>query len=522
MKRLYTKRIIYAAFIFLLAYGVKSEAIETAESTASSDEFTSPLTLNPLRVSIDQVIAITLQKNLSIELVRHDQRIAEAGVSASKGIFDPTLYSSYERSEREYRNISRSDPTLIIPPVLHDTEKLFITSISQLIPTGGVLELSYSMMRFQNNSSMYLFNPYYNSVMHLSGRQPLLKNAGLFVTYAGIKSARITREIVDDRLQQIAIEVLARALKTYWDLVYAIENYEVQKISLEQAEELLRNNRVKFEAGVLPKTDVLQAEARVAERKDNLLIAAKIIRDFSDALKRIMNISQSDEGWFTTLVPSDPLSYEHVSVDETEVFTEALRYRPDISQIEKQKKIAEIEERVSRNKRLPELNIFGTYGFTGTEGDIEKSHTELESLDYNNWSAGVEFIFPILNRRARNEHKQALEFLKQIDTSKEDLIQNIHLEVRNAVRQLNTNWQRIGITQTGVEFETAKLRDELKRFEVGVVTTQDVLEFQGDLARARARHLQAITEYVKSLIELRRVMGTLLMDLGIEIQSTPQ
>ena len=70
-----------------------------------------------------------------------------------------------------------------------------------------------------------------------------------------------------------------------------------------------------------------------------------------------------------------------------------------------------------------------------------------------------------------------------------------------------------------MEFEQAKLRDELKRYDVGVTTIQDVLRFQTDLANARASNLQAITRYLKSLVELQRVKGTLLTELNIVVGS---
>ena len=505
------------------------------ETTITADELTSPLQHNPRPISLEEVIQLTVQNNLNIKIVEYDQDIARYGIGAAYGIFDPTLYMSYERRESEEKNLSSLNMGPITipgygtielgsssPPVVHNTEKVFVASLSQLLPTGAVLSLSYNATRFQtNNQSVLAMNPYYSNRATLSAKQPLLRNAGSFVTKSGIYISQITQQITDDVHQGVVIDILAQSIKTYWDLVFAVYNYEVHKVSLQQAEELLRTNRIKYEAGVLPATDVLQAEAQVAARQDQIILAEKIIYDLSDALKKIMNISRTSNEWQLTLVPRDTLlTFEKQPVDEEKALVNAALFRPDYAALQKEREINDIQKRVAKNQVFPELNIYGAYGFSGTDNHYSSSIDELETLDYNNWQAGIEFIFPILNRKARNELKQAESLAEKTDTRLSDLEQTIRLDVRNAIRRVRTNLDRIPITRKRVEFETAKLNDEQRRYEVGVATIQDVLQFQTDLANARALYLRAITNYLQSLVELQQVTGTILRDLGIEIQPT--
>jgi outer membrane protein len=91
------------------------------------------------------------------------------------------------------------------------------------------------------------------------------------------------------------------------------------------------------------------------------------------------------------------------------------------------------------------------------------------------------------------------------------------LDVRNVLRQLSTDLQRIEITQVSVEYERAKLADEEKRYAVGLATSHDVLEYQRDLAPAQVNHLRAVVDYNKSLVDLTRSTGTLLEHHGIKV-----
>ena len=79
--------------------------------------------------------------------------------------------------------------------------------------------------------------------------------------------------------------------------------------------------------------------------------------------------------------------------------------------------------------------------------------------------------------------------------------------------------QRVRETQTAVEYEEAKLDAEQKRFDVGMATSHDVLEFQRDLADSRANHLRAIIDYNKALIDLELAKGSLLQFHQIQIEN---
>ena len=94
----------------------------------------------------------------------------------------------------------------------------------------------------------------------------------------------------------------------------------------------------------------------------------------------------------------------------------------------------------------------------------------------------------------------------------------IALEVRQAVRALRTARQRITVTQSRVSSTQALLDSELIRYEVGISTAFQVLEFQEDLAEAQSQHLRAVVDYNQAAIGLERARGTLLQTYGIQVE----
>ena len=67
------------------------------------------------------------------------------------------------------------------------------------------------------------------------------------------------------------MQTVAAVKQAYWTLKATIANVGVQQRSLELAQELARQNRIRVDAGQIPPLDLVQAEAEVAQRRENLI-----------------------------------------------------------------------------------------------------------------------------------------------------------------------------------------------------------------------------------------------------------
>ena len=104
-----------------------------------------------------------------------------------------------------------------------------------------------------------------------------------------IKVAQNNADVEQHVFRDRVLTVIASVEQTYWDLVFANENLKVAQAALKAAEELLATNRAKVKAGIMSIVDVLQAEAAVASRVEQVLVAEKAIRDQEDQLRRLLN-----------------------------------------------------------------------------------------------------------------------------------------------------------------------------------------------------------------------------------------
>ena len=85
-----------------------------------------------------------------------------------------------------------------------------------------------------------------------------------------IRVTRINRDIADIDLRQTMSNTVFSVENAYWELVYATETLAVQQQSLERAETLIRDNEARVKLGTMAPTQIVQARAEAAARRQTV------------------------------------------------------------------------------------------------------------------------------------------------------------------------------------------------------------------------------------------------------------
>ncbi|GAB4313208.1 MAG: TolC family protein [Candidatus Sumerlaeia bacterium] len=491
-----------------------------------------------VQLGLSDVVSLTLANNPNIQISRLAVSISVDDVERAKGIYDPVFRALVQRDNSE-------KPTGFSPSAISsagaagdstaasfgfslDEAQITETTlaqvgITQLLPLGTQLEVKFIHRRLDyedsRRSSPIYINPAHFAEAVVSLRQPLLKNFGWFVTNAGISIARRNREISEQDLRGQIISQLSQVARTYWDLAFAIENYKARLVSLRLAEDLYRVNEARYRAGVRPITDVLQARAEVASRESAVIAAYQTIENLQDALIQQMHLGHVDKSrWQTPIFPSDAPTSQPISLDDEAFIAEALQKRPEFNKALTALDIARIQERVARNQRLPELNAFGSYGFLGDGAEEDGAWDDVEDHRWQEWAVGMEFIYAIPNRKARAEYRQSQRRREQSELSRDALEELIIQDVRRSTRAVRNALVQIGVSESRLKFEDEKLRSQEKRYEVGLATAFELLDFQEDYTEAQVALYRSLSEYEKAKIDLAVARGTVLEVMGVEIR----
>ena len=469
-----------------------------------------------LSLSLDEAVKRALENNADIAVERLDPESAEASVREAQGAYDPFVSSTLSRSSR-----ASTSSNVFAQGTTKTTVYNF--GASQLLPTGGLLDLDFGNSRGFTDNPFTSFNPSYNSSLTATLTQPLLRNFRIDNARQALRVAKKNREISDAQFRQIVLTTSAVVRQRYYDLLYAIDNLEAQRKNRDLAMKFLDENRIKVRVGTLAPLDVVVAESEVAGREEQVIVAEVAVANAEDAVKQSIFPSNDPETWALEIVPTDRPSAEPSRVDMEGALARALENRTDVVAARKALESAEISAEYGRNQMLPTADLVASYGTSGIggtrlrredplgpvveriEGGYGDALSQVTGRDFPNWSVAVNLSYPVRNRtaagrsaRLRVARDQAAAHLRRLELQ-------VAAEVRSVARAVEANFKRVESTRAARILQERRLDAENKRFAAGMSTNFLVTQAQRDLALMEVAELRAIADYRKSLVSFELV-----------------
>lgn len=496
---------------------------------ARADEPQERLPSSRESLSLADAVLRALNKNLDITISHKKYAMTLTDIIVEQAKFDPALNlgSRFDRIalplNRPVFGFGGDIPVApnVPPPFrsfdLNETKLLF--GLKQKLLTGANYEVAYNPSRtFVLGPNRFLFNPAYTAGLSLNFSQPLLRDFGYEVNRTPIRIARNNARVADYVFLTSAISVISTVEQVYWELVFANENLKVAQTSLVAAEQLVMSNRALAKAGIVASVEVLQAEVGVASRVEEVLIAEKAIRDQEDQLQRLLNPTEQDLLQDVRIVPLDqPVqTLEPISLELAKDI--AVERRPEVLQALKNIESSDLNTKLAKNQILPSLALEGTVALTGLGGaPVDMLQRNFEG-DFYHYGAGLIFSYPLGNRTAWSQYNRRQLEAENARATLEDARKRVIVEVKEAVRRVQTDFKRIETTQSARILAAKQLEAEQERLKAGLSTTIFVLGFLRDLATARANELRAIVDYNKSLSNFAKQKATTLERYNIIIQ----
>lgn len=482
-----------------------------------------------IHLTLDEAVELALTRNLSLRTQRISREQARLGIDQAMGIYDFNLLAALSTSKVESPSATNLDGA----PVQNQKRTSLSVGGSQLFPTGGFASIEIPNGRFETNSSFSLLNPSFSSALDLSYTQPLLRGFGRSATNYGIEVARVGSDISQQLFVAEVIGTIQNVENAYWNLVAARYALVVAEESRTLADELHSNNKVRVDVGTLAPLELVQSEAQIAIREEDIIRARGVVGDAEDLLFFFLNIDQG-EAWSKTIVPDTEASIEHPQVDLAESIRTALAARPEILSQQLRLKSLALDQSFLAQEARPRLDLRATYGLSGLGGDVvlrnpdgtvnstvpggwNDAFNQVTGFDFPGWSVGLELGIPLQNRSARARRLIADLAVEAGNLTASQLELRVTTEVRAAVRGLETSRQQLESAKVSTRLAEKNLDAERKKYDNGLSTAYQILQVQDDLTSARYRQVAAITGYRRSLVEYYRATGGLLASSNVTI-----
>ncbi len=456
-----------------------------------------------VELTINQARLDAFANNLGLRATLVDPVIASERVSQEEGRFDAlfTLNANWNECDdavatalADSQSSSRSvTPGLTIP-----------------LRTGGEMTISAPVSRFETNNSFSTLNPAVTSDLQFSLSHNLLRGAGRRVATHGIRLAEFDRQISESQTKLEVIRTLGEVDRAYWRLYAAIRAVEVLEQQYGVAKEQLDRADRRLNAGSGAEIDVVRAQSGLADRVEQIIRGQNDVRLRERELKALLNAPGLEVSTTTAIAPvsdPDPVLY---AFDPDALVSAAVANRMELLELELRLARDAAQIAFDSNQTLPLLAMQYTYRINGLGGSLQDSTNVLGRNNFEDWSVGVQAEVPLGNEERRATLAQSILTRLQRLATREARQQQIEKEVRDAVDQISSTWQRILASRQAVVLNTRALEAERRQFDVGRSTSTDVLDADTSLANARLTEIQAVVEYQIAQIDLAVATGTLL------------
>jgi outer membrane protein len=292
---------------------------------------------------------------------------------------------------------------------------------------------------------------------------------------------------------QVRDNIFLNVSQGYFLVLRAEKMVIVAQQEVAQLQEHLRDARHLYEFGIVTFNDVLQAEVSLSDAEQRLIIAQNDVINLKSALNKLMGLPVPTP---ITLAEEDQLAAPVLDLEQAS--EAALKQRSDlqaaINRIDQgQKNLTQ-----ARSGYLPRL--FAQAGHTYQQNDSWLHDHQYFAIFGMQWS-----LFSGLDTRA--QVRQAGQRLEQLHLRKQDLSEQIRLDVQTAYLALKETAERIRVTQKAVAQGEENLRLNQERYREQVGTATDVIDAQTLLTRARVNYFSAHYDHQMAKAQMLWAVG---------------
>jgi outer membrane factor, OMF family len=318
----------------------------------------------------------------------------------------------------------------------------------------------------------------------------------------GEKPARIARAERTVRKDELELErftedTRADAAKRYYELQNADSQVDIDRGSVRDNEQTLKDAQLLEQAGLGTRFDVLRAEVELAQAQQKLsqsLASQKNARRqlvTTLSLGEKVNLTTADEvkesgAWKLALEDSIVLAYKN---------------RAELERYLVEREISDQDREIQLSQVKPKVNLKASYDvfdqLDNSDSDVSDGYSLQAQMNWRLFDWGS----------ARAGAEQA-DVQKQIaETQFADQRNQVRFEVEQAFNNQVSYKENIGTSKKALELAQESLRLARLRFQAGVGTQTDVIDAQRQLTDARGNYLQAIIQYNQSLNQLQRAVS---------------
>jgi outer membrane protein TolC len=460
--------VLFGTIVLLVAVGVLF---------AGSDNHVSGSGTNPnLKVptyTLNEAILTALRQNPTIQIARQE-------IERTKGLYIEMRAMVLPRVDMigEFQDI---DPHL---------------NVDHGAPPSGITPTPGTTQGINNSLSFAGAERSYNVRIQAS---QVIFGGGKYVSQ--IRAADFTRDASYYSFRNTVDQVVATTRQEFYAILLDRALVGVQEESIKLLESQLQDQQNRFEAGTVPRFNVLQAQVALTNQYPILITAQNNYTIAQLQLAKTLGLDFNPQrGDAPPLDAVGELTYEPRTLPLPRAIALAKERRPFLKQ-QKALMLSNAEQvRVARSGYFPQLNATAasevrSSAFTDNIHDVSSGYVFGATGNWAIWDWGETYGLV----------KQAKAVLVESQINYDDSVRQVELEVQQQYSNVKQSAELVKATQESVAQAEEALRLASARLSAGAGTQLEVLNSRTELTVSQSNRLQALYNYNASVSEFERV-----------------
>lgn len=314
--------------------------------------------------------------------------------------------------------------------------------------------------------------------------------------YGAIQTTKIASELTKLQYQKTEEQIYFEISNLYYNAQILHHQLAFIDSNLINAEKLLKNMQLLNEQLLAKGTDVSKVKLQVSQLTTQKETIKSKYEQVLNALKFAMGISIEQN------LQIEP----NIRYHNTNEYTPASTL--DIRIIKTQNRLLSSElSTLNKSRFLPSLNLIGMYGTTGFGYD--KQPNDFLKF-YPIGFAGIQLSYPLFNGTVtqRKINQKRFEILNSEIQFELNTEQN-NMQVENAKLQIMVTKKSVETTTEQIELAQTIYEQTLLQQKQGTANLTDVLLADNALREAQQTYINAVIEYLKADLELKKLTGNI-------------
>lgn len=313
------------------------------------------------------------------------------------------------------------------------------------------------------------------------------------------KSTNKLYEASQQEEKAVYLSLLSDVASTYANILQYDELIKTQNELVENAQNILENDKRKFGRGVINSTTLNNSQKDLEIAKNNLETLEKereiALMQFAVLLGRSAECANNIER-------GNLEDFEYQKQIPTEIASDLIFSRPDVIAAEKQLEKAKIDVKVARKEFLPTFNITGLWTFNSIVGGT-----------FFSWDSSLAMLMAGAMQDIFAGGKKVANFKFQ-KAKYEELFENYRQTDLEAVKEVNTALCIIkhdtnidNNTKNQLDFETKNYLDAQKMYDRGVISNNDFFNKKRRYLTEEFETSQTKTQRLANYFTLYKAVG---------------